>query len=228
MKNALINGKNSLPCRISGCKAYPIGMVLGRDLVFERWQEIGQQLRLMEGSLLWWIGDWSNYGEKKYGDKYESAIEATGLAYQTIANARMVAKAFQFSRRRENLTWSHHLEMCSLHESEQDKFLDEAEEEKLSKQELREAIREKRLEQLANEHPLPNGKFSVLYADPPWLYHDQRTGFSDSGAAAAHYPVMPLDSICGLTDGNGRQIQGVIADDAVLFLGRLHHVCPKP
>ena len=33
-----------------------------------------------------WIGDWLNYGERKWGEKYKEALEKTGYDYQTLRN----------------------------------------------------------------------------------------------------------------------------------------------
>ena len=41
------------------------------------------------------------------------AIEATGRSYQTIANAKRVAERVDVSRRREDLSWSHHAEVAT-------------------------------------------------------------------------------------------------------------------
>jgi hypothetical protein len=44
-----------------------------------------------------------------YGEKYVEAISATGLAYQTLANAAIVSRRYaEFSLRKENLGWHHH------------------------------------------------------------------------------------------------------------------------
>jgi hypothetical protein len=75
-----------------------------QGLEFARWKKIGRDLHACGGSLMWWIGDWVRFG-KVYGDGYEDAIEATGLQYGTIANAKSVADRYgQISRRRENLS----------------------------------------------------------------------------------------------------------------------------
>lgn len=42
--------------------------------------------------------------------------------------------------------------------------------------------------------PLPDGKFQVIYADPPWQY--ENSGFIE--AAENQYPTMPVDEICNL------------------------------
>jgi N6-adenosine-specific RNA methylase IME4 len=54
----------------------------------------------------------------------------------------------------------------------------------------------------------PDGKFGVIYADPPWQYDN--SGFTQS--AAEHYPTMPTDAICALPVGD------ILNDDAVCFL----------
>lgn len=73
--------------------------------------------------------------------------------------------------------------------------------------------REKKLK--SGDWSLPVGKFNVIYADPPWSY-----GFSmsDRGDPKKQYPTMELDDIKNLKDSNGKSIQDVLEDDAILFL----------
>lgn len=64
-------------------------------------------------------------------------------------------------------------------------------------------------EQLQIQAPmLPQGKYFVLYADPPWQY--QNVGFDES--AEQKYSTMPVEKICALP------IKELITDKAVLFL----------
>jgi len=57
--------------------------------------------------------------------------------------------------------------------------------------------------------PIPQGKYRVIYADPPWQFDN--SGFAQS--AASIYPTMPTDAICALP------IQDLGAPDGtVLFL----------
>jgi len=51
---------------------------------------------------MWWVGDWLNYGEARYGEMYSQAIEITGYASQTLADAKWVASRIEPSRRHEN------------------------------------------------------------------------------------------------------------------------------
>jgi hypothetical protein len=67
----------------------------------------------------WWIGDWLNYGERAYGEKYAQGMAATGYELQTLTNMAWVAARVEISRRREILSWSHHAEVAALESDEQ-------------------------------------------------------------------------------------------------------------
>jgi hypothetical protein len=92
----------------------PLGLAISDQLTFEEWQAAGETLKRMEGAIQWWVGDWLVYGECKWGEMYSQALDATSKAYQTLANYKYVAEKFQFSRRRENLTWGHHEAVAGL------------------------------------------------------------------------------------------------------------------
>jgi hypothetical protein len=135
----------SLPLALSHTLT-PVSLQLPTDLTAQQWQYVGAALQRFDEARQWWIGDWWNAGVK-WGDGRESC-EALGLTYQTVQDAGMVAKHFQFSRRRENLTFTHHREVCALTEpGVQDNFLLWCEEtlehtgKPRSTRELREAIR---------------------------------------------------------------------------------------
>ena len=52
------------------------------------------------------------------------------------------------------------------------------------------------------------GKYSVIYADPPWRYAQKGL----QGAAEKHYPTMGIDELCTLP------VADLAAPDSVLFL----------
>ncbi len=58
----------------------------------------------------WWIGDWLNYGDNQpqWGEKYEQAISLFEREYDTLAKYKQVSERIEFTRRRANLSWSHH------------------------------------------------------------------------------------------------------------------------
>lgn len=109
-------------------------------LSFQEWAALGTTLSTVELGINWWIGDWLNYGERRYGDMYEQATLETGREKQTLADLKWVASKFETSRRRENLSWSHHRETASLEPAEADRMLDRAESGKWSKTTLRDEV----------------------------------------------------------------------------------------
>lgn len=69
------------------------------------------------------------------------------------------------------------------------------------------------------EHPpevetpnLPEQKYRVIYADPPWKYSDTREELEGYGPARRHYSVMTIEQLCDLP------IWELSEKDAVLFL----------
>jgi len=77
---------------------------------------------------------------------------------------------------------------------------------------LRKATRASRRAEVQKAPALPNNKYRVWYADPPWHYNN--SGLDDYGHAERHYPTMTLDDLCAM----GAEIQARCADNAVLFL----------
>ena len=71
------------------------------------------------------------------------------------------------------------------------------------------ALRQIRLES-TDEPVLPEGKYRVLYADPPWFYSANH--LDDYGPAERHYPTMKIEELCDLP------VKDLADDDAVLFL----------
>ena len=63
---------------------------------------------------------------------------------------------------------------------------------------------------------LPDKRFQILYADPPWDYKGQRqhTGKAgrDSGGAILHYPTVPLSDLKKL------DVQSISATKSLLFM----------
>jgi hypothetical protein len=124
----------------------PVGLRLPASLSFQRWQALGRRIGSITNASSWWLGDWAFYGEGTYGKKYKQAIALTGLDYQTLRNYAWVAGRFDLSRRRDKLSFGHHAELAALAEREQDEWLDKAERNRWSRNELRTQLRsEKRV-----------------------------------------------------------------------------------
>lgn len=78
---------------------------------------------------------------------------------------------------------------------------------------ITEALRQQRQAELpARVAALPEGKYRVVYADPPWKYNDARA-FDAYGATAAadHYPTMSVEELCALP------VKDLLAPESVLF-----------
>lgn len=104
------------------------------------WAEQGRRLGMIGRGAGWWIGDWLNYGNARYGEKYTRAAKLTGYDVQTLRNMVYVAARFETSRRRDALSWTHHAEVAALSDEEQDTWLERAEKDRLSVRSLREEI----------------------------------------------------------------------------------------
>ena len=64
--------------------------------------------------------------------------------------------------------------------------------------------------------PLPEARFDIIYADPPWDYKGQLQhageGSGDSGGAIRHYSTVTLQDLMRL------RVNDIAADDSLLFL----------
>jgi len=126
-------------------KATSTGLIIEGEPSVENWLEYGEKIKQVQGAIQWVLGDWLNYGERAYGEKYSQALDETGYSYDTLRHVALVAVKVEPSRRKHNLSWSHHLEVIKLNPDEQDFWLGKAEEENLSTKQLRAAIqRDKR------------------------------------------------------------------------------------
>lgn len=114
---------------------------LPANLSFEDWERTGETLGRIGRACQWWIGDWLNFGERAYGEKYAQAMEATGLDYATLQNYSWVAAHIEMSRRRDVLSWSHHREVAQLNVPDQDRWLTSAEANGWSKSQLRKQLK---------------------------------------------------------------------------------------
>lgn len=90
----------------------------------------------------WYIGALIIKGQAEYGEMYAQVIGETGLSYSTVANCASVYRKIESSRRRENLSWSHHEAVAKLEPQDQDKYLEKADSGKWTRQKLRTQLKE--------------------------------------------------------------------------------------
>jgi N6-adenosine-specific RNA methylase IME4 len=217
---------------------------LPSDLSETEWREAGAILGRVEHSVSWWLGDWWAFGENRYGDR-KAIVEADdweGPAYQTCRNAASIAGAFELSRRRDNLSFSHHAEVVRRPPKEADRLLDWAEETisetgkpqtiAALRAEVRASVRAEKkaayFQRIEATKPKPlEGTYRVLYIDPPWKYHGLNQA-DEYGHAEAHYECLDDDQLIWFRpeqpkteyhpEGKGRLIKDWADKDAVMFL----------
>jgi hypothetical protein len=120
----------------------PVGWVPPHDpMDHPRWVAVGRRLGGISRSNQWWLGDWLRYGSAKWGEKYVEASRITGYDVRSLANMATLAACFEISRRRDDLSWSHHAVVAALGPDEQDRWLDMAAAERLSVADLRIELR---------------------------------------------------------------------------------------
>ena len=114
------------------------GMVLSEDVSFEEWSELGQQLQNMERSIMWWIGDWLAFGERKFGEEAAQAVQQkTGYSQEAIRTAVWVSERIPSVSRETDLSWSHHKAVAALEPEQQTQLLEVAKTEGLSTRDLK-------------------------------------------------------------------------------------------
>jgi len=105
------------------------------------WAEVGRRLGSVGRNIQWLIGDWIAYGNERFGERYSRAANITGYDTQTLMNMVYVATHFPASRRRENLSWSHHEALAALDHEEQERWLDQVDRHRWSVSDLRTMLR---------------------------------------------------------------------------------------
>lgn len=214
---------------------------LPENLNVHQWRAIGEHLISVEKSIMWWIGDWWLYGERKYGDRAAAVREWDGPEFSTCRNAGWVCNRFETSRRRDVLSFKHHQEVAPLSNEQADELLDWAEEpirsgdpkaRPRSTRDLRMEVNKRKnvvgivpgsdsctIDDL-HVAAASGVKFGTIYADPPWVYDNQGT----RAATGNHYSGMTVDELCAMP------MRDLAADDAHLHLWTTNAFlfeCPK-
>ena len=59
---------------------------------------------------------------------------------------------------------------------------------------------------------LPDKKYDIIYADPPWTHRLSGSTTNSRGLAKSHYQLMSVEDICALP------VRDIAADTSILFL----------
>lgn len=192
---------------LPGATWSPVGLVANKTITEEQLEQTGELIGAVHKRCMWAIGDYYRIkAERGWGETYDDSEEKFGIKYQSAANSKWTCESFEFSRRRENLSFKHHSEVASLDPDLQDEYLDLAEKHGWSAADLRRQIRDDAPPTVVEDDP---GKYRVIYADPPWQYGDERVA---AGGAVAQYPLMSIEQLCDMN------VADLAAKNAVLFL----------
>ena len=131
-------------------------------------------------------GNFPQAKKGKTADKVGAAVGMSGKTYSKVKDVMLYAAEMNMP------------ELVTL--------MDEQSVDAASKQISRIKIQANHAEKRAR--PIPDGKYQVIYADPPWQY--ENSGFNES--AESQYPTMPVEDICNLPIG------GMAENTSVLFL----------
>lgn len=169
MKNELVKVENDLV--YSGFKLKKSGLIPVGTPTYDQWEECGKFIKKASSACSLWLGDWINYGESKWGEKYSQALDKTDLDYGTLRNASYVSKNVDLSLRSDKLGYNHHLLVAPLSPEKQSKFLKKAEDLNLSVSELRVLIKEEKKDAASDDidgRPIvPYGE-NIYYLTAAW------------------------------------------------------------
>jgi len=194
------------------CELSKTKLTFKRDVSKDEWMDVFKALKQVEGCVQFWIGDCLAYRQQKWG-MYDDIAEETGMEGNTLRQYKQVSEQVKSDTRVSDLSWTHHREVASLTPEKQELFLNRAIEEKLSVRELHNEIRKNG--KIYESKELPDGKFNVIYADPPWpigsIVMDKWESPIDD-----KYPIMSIEDIINLP------IKELSADDCSLFIWTTH------
>lgn len=141
-----------------GATSSPVGWSPGEDIDVGTWVRVGHRLGAMDRCSRWLVGDWIRYGTVRWGEKYKEISQITGYDVKTLRNIAYVAGQVDMSRRRDNLSWSHHAEVCALDPEQQDVWLDLAVSQRMSVADLRIEVRSALRAENATPRPIAKSK----------------------------------------------------------------------
>ncbi len=137
------------------------------------WEAMFIKLLEVEGSVQWWLGDHLRLGQITYEEAVSIKLSVPdgedNLKYATLRNYKWVSDAIPVSWRQDTLGWQIHERIAALPEKMRKDTLKLAAKEEWSYRKARKWVRDWKIkERQMNPPPIPDGKYSVIYADPQW------------------------------------------------------------
>jgi hypothetical protein len=197
------------------CVFTPSSLTIDSSTTFEEWDNLGEFLSRAEKSVHWWIGDWINFGEAAYGEKYAQALDETRFTYGTLRNDAWVARKIPPERRRAGVSFSHHTVVAKLEPAKQTEYLEECERRRWSKNQLRVLVTENEAEHRDPTQRQFNApeQHDVVLVWPQWRYYNPL----DPTIPDLRSLFFQGQDLMNLYNGSP-ELQGSIGPNAFLFI----------
>jgi hypothetical protein len=177
---------------VTGCRFLPTRLIIDDDIEFEQWERIGEFLWTLEEGVQWWLGDWLNFGERKYGETYAQAADTLPYRVETLHNAAYVAAQFEISSREENLSWGHHKAVVGLEDKDRKELLEKAKSEQWNCRETERRARARKTFKEIEKRPDAIWTSNQEMAEEWLVVREQVRRFSEKYPQA----TAPTDSYC--------------------------------
>lgn len=125
------------------CRLSLTSLEIPQTTTMDEWMKIGSALKRFYSANKWWVGDWLNFGESKYGETYAQAMEETGMQYDTLKNYKWVAHSVPNVIRNDNLSFSHHYMIARFDPKEQKALLEIADQEKMTRDQFKAFLKDR-------------------------------------------------------------------------------------
>jgi len=187
--------------------------------------ERGRMARTHLDRAQWELGDLATEVVIRYRlESLQRYAQAVAVDYRTLCNYRRVARRYEFSRRRENLTWSHHERALKLTPADADKLLRQAETEGWSVRRLEAKVEARliTLEWEAKHHDgdeVPNSLATTVA-----LTFHGRPGAWDDDIAATAQLVEAIQALAALRLTPSEVVNLVTAEQGVVLDQHLNEV----
>lgn len=169
------------------------------DLPLEMWRRVGQEMFAISDASAWWLGDWLIYGQNRYPERYRRALQETGLNYQTLRNYAWIARRFDASSRRPELSIQHHAEVAGLSPADRSLWLERAQHFGWSRNTLRRHLRASRSPARGAGAAAPPVTLVRVTAGPVRV-NRWREAAARSGSSLTDWAFEILDQVAGETE----------------------------
>ncbi len=160
-----------------------------------------------------WLADLLRYGDERtdWAERLSQVASIVGISEKRAKNIRAVG-AMPASRRREGVEFGLHEEVAGLDPGDQVRFLEEAETNGYSRNELRQVIQGSKRRKVIEGQAVLQGKYRVWLCDYPWPYNDSGAIKGKAyGRLDGAYKGMPIE------DGMKLPVAAHTHEHAVMF-----------